>query len=171
MQHPTREQWLNQAIERYFGRLFDRLGIPLPPVRAWAASRYTQGEAWDHAQPFGGPVHIFIDAGVCDPITALATLLHELVHAAIGHEAGHGPQFQQIASATGLNPPWNETQPSPRLQRQLAVIAERLGKFPAVTVTECRRAEQVMRGCRMLARDYNPGAVPRRLTKKITRVV
>lgn len=50
----------------------------------------------------------------------LATLLHELCHAATGPgQAEHSGKFVKIARAVGLKPPWTETPPTRALSERL----------------------------------------------------
>lgn len=65
-----------------------------------------------------------------DPVSVLETLTHELVHIAASGD-GHGREFQRIAAAAGLLPPWRVTSAGPALVETLRAIITRLGPMPA----------------------------------------
>src|SRR5581483_6460795 len=52
-----------------------------------------------------GKPQIFISPRLADSIEVLGTLLHELIHASVGCECGHGKRFSQAARKVGLEGP------------------------------------------------------------------
>lgn len=106
--YETREQWLNAFVD-YSRPHFERVGAPLP-VRVRVSVGFTSsgkrgkaiGECWNDTASADSHFEIFLnptietDARICDILT------HELIHAAVGIKAGHGPKFRAIATALGL---------------------------------------------------------------------
>ena len=78
----------------------------------------------------------------------LAVLTHELVHAIVGHKAGHGPAFKQCAVALGLAGPMTATEAGPELRARLTVLAEHLGPYPHARLTGTNGRKK--QGTRML---------------------
>ena len=139
----TREEWLNRAA----GRLLDEL-IRVPasgPAEAPALKlsfgwpkgkkRSTIGQCFSKTVSADGKTfHIFISPRVADTATVLSVLVHELVHAAVGTEAGHRGDFIRVAKRVGLVKPWTATTASPELAAKLAGLAGELGELPHVAM-------------------------------------
>lgn len=75
--------------------------------------------------------HIFVNPTV-DGLLSLEILVHELVHAAAGVEAGHGERFRKVAAAIGLRKSYC-VGTEEVLLRRLRDIQEILGAYPLVT--------------------------------------
>ena len=60
----------------------------------------------------------------------LAALAHELVHAAVGIEAGRGPAFRRVALGIGLIGPMRATAAGPGFLALAAPILEAVGPLP-----------------------------------------
>ena len=58
------------------------------------------------------------------------TLAHELVHACVGVEAGHGPAFRKVALAVGLEGKMTDTTAGELFKRYAQPILDRLGPYP-----------------------------------------
>jgi hypothetical protein len=135
----TREKWLRAAVERLRPD-FAALGSPVPPavqvsvgfpsVGALARRKRRIGECWPAAASRDGLHHLFLSPLLGDPAEVLATLVHELVHAAVGTPAGHGPQFRRLALALGLEGRMTATVAGVALALRLAALAGDLGAFP-----------------------------------------
>lgn len=65
-----------------------------------------------------------------DPALVLEILTHEVVHVVVGLAAGHGSEFQRIAAAVGLLPPWRATRAGPTLVEKLRAIVMHIGPMP-----------------------------------------
>ena len=118
--HPNRESWLNDvagrlrpAFAQLGAALPDRLriaiGFPSTGQRAKAT-----GECWDSTASADGTFEILIrpDLAEADGVLALsvaAALAHELVHAAVGIQAGKGPAFRRVVLGIGLTGPMRAT--------------------------------------------------------------
>ncbi|MDK2956230.1 MAG: hypothetical protein PWQ57_1726, partial [Desulfovibrionales bacterium] len=134
----TREAWMMALVARLRPD-FQRIGAALPdrlcvscafPTGRHRARRTTTGECWSASLERGAHTEIFISPQVTDPLEVAETLLHELVHAAVGLGAGHGPEFRIVATRVGLKGPMRDTRLGPELRAKLGRIVKELGAFP-----------------------------------------
>lgn len=106
--HETREAWLNAFVAA--ARLkFAEVGNPIPfKVRVaigWPSAGSNSravGECWSDTVSADSHFEIFIVPREGCAIEICDTLTHELVHAAVGLAAKHGPLFGKCARAVGL---------------------------------------------------------------------
>lgn len=112
-----RETWL-----RVFASMADYYIVPtigfLPPDYrvscSWPYSRGRRpeailGQCFAPAASTGGHIEIFISPVEDDPRLVAGTLVHEMLHAYVGNDKGHGPVFARAAAAVGFKAPWTET--------------------------------------------------------------
>lgn len=135
----NRETYLSQAITALRPK-FKAIGAPLPtnlkvttgfPSKsAGRASRQRVGEFWDASASADNMHNILISPVLDDPIQVLGVLVHELVHAAVGVEAGHGPNFKRRALAIGLEGKMTATTTGKELSAYLEILSIRLGAYP-----------------------------------------
>ena len=107
----NREQWLNECIQKLRPD-FEQLGHPLPekirascswPSKSGLANKKRRiGEAWSAKNSADQSCEVFISPVLKDPLEVSATLVHELVHCAVGVEEGHKGKFPRLAKAVGL---------------------------------------------------------------------
>jgi hypothetical protein len=76
-----------------------------------------------------------------------ATLVHELCHAALDCEGGHGAPFKRLASAVGLEGKPTATHAGPQLEQRLNALCRQLGEYPHATLDIASRPRQ---GTRLL---------------------
>jgi hypothetical protein len=81
----------------------------------------------------GNPSYKILINPTLDGISALDVLTHEMVHAAVGSECGHGEQFYVIADAIGLDNTGVMAGAEEVLLKRLRDIQEILGPYPLVT--------------------------------------
>lgn len=130
-----REAWLNAMADRMAPR-FEALGFPLPPFRV--SIGFTSGgqrskanaEVWSDAACEDGRFHIFICPDYDEPVMVASLLAHELAHAAVGLDQGHGGNFARVALTIGLKRPLTATTPGPKFEEWVAPFVEELGTFP-----------------------------------------
>src|ERR1700733_2018456 len=92
----TREEWLLKATAE-LRPLFKKYDAPIPVVGAlmmgcgWPRGGKTEliGQCFGKSWTADGVTHIFISPTQGDDMSVLATLVHELIHAAVGVEEGH----------------------------------------------------------------------------------
>lgn len=137
----TREQWLRKAGELICDQLLYRhhnqplapwrVSCGWPSVRALSAHHQRLGECWSAKLSSDGITHnIFITPALADVGKVLATLIHELVHVAVGTKAKHGKAFKQLARVVGLEGKLTATHAGTELSEKLSLIANALGPYP-----------------------------------------
>jgi hypothetical protein len=132
----ARENWLNAFIFESASR-FAELGTPLPE-KVRASIGFTSkgnrarriGECWTDAASKDGTFEIFIHPVVESDARIADVLTHELVHAAVGLAAGHGPAFRKLAVALGLTGPMTATTAGPDWYAWAGPLLAKLGPFP-----------------------------------------
>lgn len=137
----TREEWLAGAVS-HLRPLIERaevegdLAIKVP--RVWVSVGWPKGhrgrgraigQCWDGTQSTDRAPHVFISPELAIADVVLATLTHELIHAALPG-AKHRGRFVEVARAVGLVRPWTATTAGPELGAELAKMAGKLGKYP-----------------------------------------
>lgn len=137
----TREDWLQRASAVMQGWIADSTGLAQPSVHVSVG--FAKGSKCKLERMLGacfraeysvdGNPHVFISPIIAGEPAGeqgvLATLLHELVHAAVGVEKGHKAAFSLVAKAVGLQRPWRATKAGPELQRKLEALALQLGPW------------------------------------------
>ena len=146
-----RDEWLAQATSAL--RVdFDTAGFALTqetirvscgfPSKATAGKCKVIGQCWDRALPGeDGIPQIYLSPVEDDPIEILGTLVHELVHAAVGCKFGHKTQFKIAAVAVGLTGKMTATTSTPELVERLNTLSAELGPFPhaALDLTKVKK--------------------------------
>ena len=132
----SREDWLNAFIDAA-RPVFDRVNAPLPinlRVSVGFTSKGSKGarigECWSNSASEDGFFEIFIrptldgEARICDALT------HELIHAAVGLEAGHNATFKRVALGLGLTGKMTNTVASSDWYVWALPIISELGAMP-----------------------------------------
>ena len=168
----NREQWLNECIQKLRPE-FEQFGHPLPAkIRAscsWpsksglAVKKKRIGEAWSSKNSADQSCEVFISPVLKDPIEVAATLVHELVHCAIGVEEGHKGKFCRLAKALGLEGKMTATHASKELALHLQQLTEAIGPYPHAELTHSNAAKK--QSCRLLKVVCECGCVVR-MTRK-----
>jgi hypothetical protein len=132
----TREEWLIGASS-HLAELISEAGMTCPPVavsigfpRRRGGQSSCLGECWAGQMSSDGRPAIFISPILEDPIRILDVLLHELVHAAVGVEAGHRGRFVALARSCGLEGKATATVAGSGLRSRLNAVRELLGPLP-----------------------------------------
>lgn len=135
-QHETREQWL-MALAAALRPAFAEQGSPLPEkVRlscgftSAGAGGKRIGECWADKSSATNHVEIFIKPDQVEPMDVAAIVLHELIHAALGLEAKHGPLFRKLATALGLEGKMTATVPGEKAKALLQPLLDEIGPYP-----------------------------------------
>jgi len=103
------------------------------PSRGGTAKRNRSiGQCFDGRISEDGFPHVFISPTLPEtkPERILDVLLHELVHAAVGCEAGHRGEFKACAQVLGLVGSMTATTAGAELTERLERLATVLGAFP-----------------------------------------
>lgn len=136
----NREAWLT-ALVGFLRAHFEMHGYPLPPTIhvsvGWPASRALRrtnrrvGECWGGVQSQDGGIHIFISPIHDNAYDVAATLIHELLHAAVGLQEGHGKKFREAARAIGVRSRRpTETAIGPELTEMVVGLLKGLPPWP-----------------------------------------
>ena len=142
--HDYREQWLDAAIQSVRPR-FRACGYPLPdnikvscgwPVGSRGAKKVL-GQCFAPSASSKGNVEIFISPTLDKPGQVMGVLIHELVHAAVGNDAGHGKAFQKACAELGLTGKATEALPGPEMSGWLSA-----GIMPELGQILCRHVER-----------------------------
>jgi hypothetical protein len=135
----TREEWLNRAADIMFQTVLDESVIapqPVPPVRVSVAPMSSKQLGVCYKREASDDQHneVFITAHVSDSMTILATLVHELIHAADNCASGHRNYFAKVARKAGLEGKLTATRAGAELTENLTYIIEALGSIPHATL-------------------------------------
>jgi hypothetical protein len=140
----TREAWLNRAAAMLAPR-FEEVGMPLDLAKVRIAVGFgPTGARKENATILGVTLHsslaadgvneIWISPEDADTVSMLATLVHELIHAADDNQSGHRGDFAEAAVRLGLEGPMTATTPTVALGFEFAVMASELGPYPGAKV-------------------------------------
>jgi hypothetical protein len=153
----NREAWLQRAAEEMKG-WFVEIGEELPPV--WvsigfgASKRTAVGTCHPRLSSEDGINHVFVSPvrGSGQSVDALATLLHELVHAVDDCQDGHTKNFIRLAKALGFKAKWTSSaNRTDELTERLEGLVERIGPVPHGALTLGNAADAPKKqGTRML---------------------
>lgn len=132
----NRESYLESAVTRFSDWFRLRNGQDLPPVRVSCGfpggrgSKRILGSCWDANAADDRRANIFISPLIDDTNKVLETLVHELVHACVGHDEGHGPGFAALARRVGLVGRMTATYAGTELVNYIAEVVAQLGRYP-----------------------------------------
>src|SRR5207244_2105147 len=79
--------------------------------------------------------HIYVSPVAGSSLQAAATVVHELIHAALNNQGRHGNEFKRIAKRIGLvaqgeDGQMTATEAGPELRTELEALIAKLGDFP-----------------------------------------
>lgn len=140
----TREDWLNQMVDllrndflEAGGELPENIRVTCgwPSQGAKAKKKRRIGECWGDDRSDDGHFEIFISPLLAEHVEVGAVLVHELVHTAVGIEAGHKAPFRKVATAMGLEGKMTATSPSKELEESLTLVAAEIGRYPHAKLT------------------------------------
>jgi hypothetical protein len=133
VQHPTREAWLEAAIDQ-FRPLFDAVGAPLPQrvkvTCGWATKTKAIGQAFPRALSAAGLNEVFVSPKLDDAARVLDVLCHELVHVSDDCRSGHKGHFARVARALDMVGALTATTAGPVLKATCEEIVRRIGAYP-----------------------------------------
>lgn len=153
----NREEWLTECIKRLRAD-FDQVGSSLPekirascswPSKSGLANKKRRiGEAWSAKNSADQSCEVFVSPVLKDPLEVAATLVHELVHCAVGVEEGHKGKFPKIAKALGLEGKMTATTAGETLKARLKELTNGIGPYPHAELTHSNAPKR--QGCRLL---------------------
>jgi hypothetical protein len=149
-----RQYWLEQVVEALRSR-FDEVGYSIPDnVRVsigWPKRGSTcgvVGECWSTEASSDQHYEVFVSPELMDSMEIVSALAHELVHATVGTDAGHGVPFRQCAIQIGLTGPMKSTVLVAEFTEWAETLFKRIGPYPAGGLTaEGRKQTTSMLKC------------------------
>jgi hypothetical protein len=134
-----REDWLEQMID-LLRPDFEQLGSPLPakirvscgfPSKsALSPTKRRIGECWGVESSEDKSFQVFISPLLKESVEVSATLVHELVHTAVGIDCKHHAPFPRVAKAIGLEGKMTATFAGAGLIARLRELIAKLGEYP-----------------------------------------
>jgi hypothetical protein len=152
--YSTREEWLVAAGQALDKKFFAGSGYDLPNYRTscgWAkGSASAIGQCFNKTQSADETFEIFVCPTQADPLVVVATLLHELIHAAVGTEEGHKGKFRTLAKEFGFAGKMTATfaEAGTELHTTLVTLHGRLGDYPHAVMTKKKKATKPTRWVR-----------------------
>lgn len=142
----TREEWLNAASTHLLARIASSTKLEAPAavqVSVGFPRKDREGQVIGQCWPTTsgkGVSQVFISPLLDDPTGhqgVLATLLHELLHAADDCASSHGPKFGRAVKAVGLKgkPTATLVEDDTELAYYLETVAGWLGPYPHAALT------------------------------------
>lgn len=136
--YTTREDYLRAAVVVMTGWLKEHEAIVPDRVQAlvgWPKGGKAEviGQCFSPTNSVDEKTHyLFISPRLGDHIEVLATLLHELVHAAVGIKEGHKGHFRRVCKALGFAGKMTHTyaEAGSELHARLTKLSEELGDYP-----------------------------------------
>ena len=107
-----------------------RVSVGWPSKRPLSWKQRAIGQCWPTIASRDHATEIFVSPYVDEPVEVAGVLVHELLHAAVGTNAKHGPAFKRACKAVGLEGKATATTPGDELAANLAHIVDVLGPYP-----------------------------------------
>lgn len=169
----TREEWM-QAFISMARFHFKAAGVELPKeirVSVGFPSKGQRskviGECWSHEASTDRHAEIFIRPSLQSDASRVADVLtHELVHAAVGFKANHGPVFKRAAVALGLEGKMTATVAGEGWHKWADPILKELGTFPGADLDGILAGGKARQSTRMLKLTCDGCGWSCRTTKK-----
>lgn len=141
--HVTREAWMQAFVDAARPK-FEEVQAPLPKAIRVSIGHPSKGvrsnvigECWTDAASADGAVEIFIRPTLQSDAARLADVLtHELIHAALGIEEGHGPRFRAVMKRLGLEGKATATVAGDGWREWALPILETLGPLPGAALAD-----------------------------------
>lgn len=149
----TREQWLNRAKDGMIKTVFKQAGYAekdFPQIRITCApigSRKTKtiGQCYNNSLSADNTFEIVISSEIDTPEETIAILAHEIIHALVGLEAGHGPKFRKVALAIGLTGKMTATVAGEAFKQATQALLVKLGEYPHASMKRGEKKKQTTR--------------------------
>lgn len=140
----SKESWTEDEVSRTPLTEEVMVSCGWPSSGGTRRKRMVIGQCWNYASSADGKVEIFISPTIADGQTVLATLLHELLHAAVGTKAGHRGPFKKGCDDLGLEGKPTATHAGESLAMDLQAILDGLPPYPhaAMRPTERKKSQK-----------------------------
>lgn len=143
MQHAqNRETWLEEMTNKFVIPHFTECGfeyleyssVPIKYSVSFIEGVRTKGKTigahYSHHFSKGGEQHILIHPSLESSIKVVGVLIHELIHAQLPTDAGHGKEFRNIAVKVGLCGKMTATEETDELKEKIASWVKKVGEYP-----------------------------------------
>lgn len=129
-----REVWLVRVAEA-LRPTFEEIGYSLPKYRiscgfTGSKKKTAVGVCWAPTASQDKTHEIFIHPNQAEPLNVAAIVAHELTHAAVGLDKGHGKVFARVAHALGLEGKMTATVAGDIFAARWAKIEPQVGNYP-----------------------------------------
>jgi len=150
----TREDWLRDMTTEMRPLFQSLAGVEIPakvrvscgwPSQSAMGSKRRVGECWAPEASADQTCEIFISPVIADGVEAAGILAHELVHAAVGNEAKHGPIFKRAALLIGLEGKMTSTTVGETLTGWITGAVAKLGIYPHTKLDRSGRKKDTTR--------------------------
>ena len=159
MKNLNREAWLNLLAAKYLwpliadngGEVVDEVRISVGFPKGSRGGRKSIGQCWDPSASKDKHHEIFISPILNDEDCA-HVLLHELIHASVGLEAGHKAPFKKLAVAVGLEGKMTATVAGEDLKQDIKGWLNKLPPFPGAPMKDytggaSKPGSRLLKGC------------------------
>lgn len=141
----NRETWLEEITQKYVIPHFTDCGfeylqystVPIKlsvsfieGVRSSGKGTKTIGAHYSHHFSKGGEQHILIHPSLENSVQVVGVLIHELIHAQLPTDAGHGKEFRNIALKVGLCGKMTATEETDELKEKIGSWVKKVGEYP-----------------------------------------
>lgn len=143
-QSMNRETWLEEMTNRFVIPHFTECGYPylelstttikfsvsfIEGTRSTKKNK-TIGAHYSHHFSKGQEQHILIHPSLDDGVRVVDVLIHELIHAQLPIDAGHGKEFREIALKVGLTGKMTATVATDELKSKIEKWVKKVGEYP-----------------------------------------
>lgn len=149
----TREDWLVELATR-LEALFKQHGATLPKYRVTcgfpskgglSAKNRTVGQCWSPKASADNTTEIIIGITQDEPMRVAGVLAHEMVHAAVGVDAGHRGPFRKLALDIGLEGKMTATTEGEAFKQAVQPMLDAIGDYPHAKLDATKRKKQSTR--------------------------
>lgn len=147
-----REEWLANLARLFVPVIEARASVTVPAFRVTCGfpsrggelggKTRVRGQCWTPDASGDGHAEIFISPVEDDAKTVAAILAHELMHAALGVEEGHGRAFQRAMSKLGHVAPFTTSNPTAEFEAWTAPLLDKVGAYPHASLQAMRAVGQ-----------------------------
>lgn len=136
----NRETWLNQITAKHIAPHFEAQGYTLPENVRMSCSLTSHkkaiGQCWSSIASQDNHFEIFIHPSIAESNRVVDILIHELAHAVVGIQAGHGKVFKRCAESVGLTGKMTATIATPELNMTISEWVQDMGEYPHAPLTQ-----------------------------------
>jgi hypothetical protein len=137
--HYTREEWLHEVARLVTQYLFEPAGYIVPPItlsvgiphNPRGSSHHARAQCWSPQCSEAGISTIFVSPFNDEVASIVGDVVHELCHAVVGNDKGHGKVFAECAAKVGLVAPWTSTPETEEFKHWVRTfVVPQVGEYP-----------------------------------------